>query len=150
MYINDISSSAINSPRLLVDDTCLILQDRHLNILYKKVNAEISSVSNWMAANQLTLNLTKFNVIVVEPNSRSSKQKLTLPVTHITLGLTTVKCTEYLGIILDNQLLSFNALIDMLHNKLPRAVDILCKLLSFLNKTTLFYLYNALFHSDTQ
>ena len=66
MYINDISSSATNSPRLFADDTCLIglLQDKDLNTLYKKVTTEISSVSNWMAANKLSLNLTKSNVIV--------------------------------------------------------------------------------------
>ena len=100
MYINDISSSATNSPRLFADDTCLILQDKDLNTLHKKVTAEISSVSNWMAANKLSLNLTKSNVTVVEPNSPNNKQKLTLPITHIIPGLTTVKCTKYLGIIL--------------------------------------------------
>ena len=99
-----------------------------------------------MAANKLTLNLTKSNVIVVEPNGCNSKQKLTLPVTHITQGLTTAKCGKYLGIILDNQL-SFSAHIDMLTKKLSRAVGLLCKLQSFLNKTTLLHLYYALLHS---
>ena len=56
MYINDISSSATNSPRLFADDTYLILLDKDLNTLHKKVTAEISSVSNWIAANKLTLN----------------------------------------------------------------------------------------------
>ena len=149
MYINDISSSATNSPRLFADDTCLILQDKDLNTLHKKITAEISSVSNWMAANKLSLNLTKSNVTVVEPNSRNNKQKLTLPITHIIPGLTTVKCTKYLGIILDHQL-SFNAHIDTLSKKLSRAVGILCKLQLFLNKTTLLNLYYALFHSHIQ
>ena len=56
MYINDISSNATNSPRLFADDTCQILQDKDLNTFHKKVTAEISSVSNWMAVNKLTLN----------------------------------------------------------------------------------------------
>ena len=149
MYINDISSSVTNSPRLFADDTCLILQDKDLNTLHIKVTAEISSVSNSMAANKLTLNVAKSHVIVVEPNSRNSEQKLTLSVTHITQGLTTVKCTKYLGIILDDQL-SFNAHIDMLTKKLSRAVGSLCKLQSFLNKTRLLDLYYALFHSRIQ
>ena len=34
IYINDISSSATNNPRLFADETCLILQDKDLNILY--------------------------------------------------------------------------------------------------------------------
>ena len=56
MYINGISSSATNSPKFFADDACLILQDKDLNNIYKKVTAEISSVSKWIAANKLTLN----------------------------------------------------------------------------------------------
>ena len=40
--------------------------------------------------------------------------------------------------------------IDMFTKKLSRAVGILCKLQSFLNKTTLLNLYYALFHSHIQ
>ena len=88
MYIKDISSSATNSPRLFTDDTCLILQDKDLNNLHKKVTAEISSVSNWMPANKLTLNLAISNVIAVEPNGSINKQILTLPIARIIPGLT--------------------------------------------------------------
>ena len=88
MYINDISSSATNSPRLFADDTCLILQDKDFNNLHKKVTAEISSVSNWMAANKLTLNLAISNVIAVKPNGSNNKQKLTLPIARIIPALT--------------------------------------------------------------
>ena len=115
----------------------------------QKVTAEISSVSNWIAANKLTLNWTKSNVIGVEPNSHNNKQKLTLPITRIIPGLNTTECTKYLEIILNNQL-SFNAHIDMLTKKLSRAAGILCKLQSFLNKTTLLNLYYGLFHSNIE
>ena len=94
-----------------------MIQDKDLNTLHKKETAEISLVSDWMVANKLTLNLTKFNVIVVKRNSRNNKQKLTLPITHITPGLTIVKCTKDVGILLDNQL-SFNTHIGMLTKKL--------------------------------
>ena len=73
LYINDISSSTTNSPRLFAGNTCLILQDKDINTLHKKLTAETSSVRNWMAANKLTLNVTKPNVIVVEPNTRNRK-----------------------------------------------------------------------------
>ena len=86
---------------------------------------------------------------MVEPNSRNSKQKLTLPVTHINPGLTSVKCTKYLEITLDKQL-SFNAHLDMSTKNLSRVVGILCKLQSFLNKTTFFDLFYTLFRSRIQ
>ena len=98
-----------------------------------------------MAVNKVILSLTKSNVIVVELNSRYSKQKLILPVTHITSVRTTLKCTKYLGIILDNQL-SFNAHIDILTKKSSRAIGILCKFQLFLNETTLLNLYYIMFH----
>ena len=104
-----------------------------------------------MAANKLTLNFTKSNLIAVEPNSRNSKQKLTFLVTqsYYSRGLTTFKSTKYLGITLDNQF-SLNTPLDMLTKKLSRAFGILCKLKSFLNKTTLINVYYALFHSHIQ
>ena len=85
---------------------------------------------------------------MVEPNSHNNKQKLTLPITHIIPGLTTVKCTKYYDYTCHQ--LSFNAHIDMLTKKLSRAVGILCKLQSFLIKTTLLSLYYALFYPHIQ
>jgi len=40
LYINDINNCTSNSPRLLADDSCLILQDNLLNNLHDKINAE--------------------------------------------------------------------------------------------------------------
>ena len=45
LYINDINSSTSDYPKMLADDTCLILQDNALSHLYNKVSFGLSSVN---------------------------------------------------------------------------------------------------------
>ena len=58
LHVNDLSLCSSNSPRLFADGTCLIVNDsRHVKLI-EKVNEEICSVSKWMNANKLTINMT--------------------------------------------------------------------------------------------
>ena len=69
VYINDISTSVSCTPRLFADDTCLIVEDKNISDHYKKITAKISSLSNWMIANKLTLNSSESNLIVIQLKS---------------------------------------------------------------------------------
>ena len=69
IYVNDISTSACCIPRLLADDTCLIVEDKNLNDLHKKITTEITSLNTLMIANKLTLYLSKSNLILIQPKS---------------------------------------------------------------------------------
>ena len=50
------------SPRLFADDTCLILQDKSLCQLSKKITTGVESLNKWMMANKVTLNLSNINM----------------------------------------------------------------------------------------
>ena len=52
---NDISTSVSYTPRLFADDTCLIVEDKNIYDLYKKITTEITSLNKWMIANKLTI-----------------------------------------------------------------------------------------------
>ena len=67
LYVNGLSSCSSNSPRLFADDTCLIVNDSSHVKLIEKVNEEICSVSKWMNAHKLTINMTKLNILVISP-----------------------------------------------------------------------------------
>ena len=133
---------------LLMIQTCLILQDRTLNHLYNKVSSEVSSVNKWMVVNKLTLNLTKSNVIIINPkNSPIGTKPITVSIhQHFLLSLSTVTAAKYLSVILDDGL-SFKTHINMLTKKLSRAVGVLSKVKLFLNKSSLLCLYYGIFHS---
>ena len=151
MYINDINSSTSDCPKMFANDTCLILQDNTLNHLYNKVSSEISSVNKWMAANKLTLNLEKSNVIIINPkNSPIGTKPNTVSIhQHVLPSLSTVSAAKYLGVVLDDGL-SFKTHINMLTKRLSRAVGVLSKVKLFPNKSSLLSLYYGIFHSHLQ
>ena len=78
IYINDISTSVSYTPRLFADDTCLIVEDKNINDLHKKVTTAIISLDKWMIANKLTLNLSKSNLILIQPKNRGHRAKVSL------------------------------------------------------------------------
>ena len=60
LYVNDLSSCSSNGPRLCAaDDTCLVVNDSSYVKLLEKVKEEICSVSKWMSAHKLTINITR-------------------------------------------------------------------------------------------
>ena len=114
LYVNDL-------PRLFADDTCLIVNDSsHVNLI-EKLNEEICSVSKWMNANKLTINVTKSNILVISPklNKRCFYNSSNYPTTSIP----TINTARYLGIILDDKL-SFQPHIKLLEGKLSRSLGI--------------------------
>ena len=123
LYINDINNSTPDFPKLFADDTCLILQDSTLNHLYNKVSSEILSINKWMVTNKLTLNLTKCNVIIINPKNTpiGTKPNTVSIYQHYLPSLSTVTAAKCLDVVLDD-CLSFKTYINMLTKKLSRAV----------------------------
>ena len=62
-------------PRLFADDTCLILQDKHLSDLKTKINNELNAINKWIIAYKLSLNLSKSNIIIVNSTCDKKKKK---------------------------------------------------------------------------
>ena len=143
LYINDIVNCTSSTPRLFADDTCLILQHKNLADLNVKINTEIKAIENYMNANKLTLNMSKFNVIVINSNSKNNNLTSDLIASKLSL----VQNARYLGVVFDN-CLSFKNHITLLEKKLSRAVGILAKIKPFLNRKALLSLYYAIFHSN--
>ena len=102
LYVNDLSSCSFNSPRLFADHTCLIVNDSSHVKFFEKVNEEICSVSKWMNANKLTINMTKSNILVISPklNKYCFYNSSNYPTTSISI----INSARYCGIILDDKL----------------------------------------------
>ena len=106
LYINDIASISSTNPRLFADDTCLVLNDKKLENLKTKIRTEVTKISKWLIANRLTLNLSKSNVMIIDPiklkhlkNSYSDFTKLGY------IDMKNVNLVKYLGVTLDKDLL---------------------------------------------
>ena len=127
LYINDFNACVTSMPRLFADDTCLVIKDKHWNNLHEKVTGEISSLNKWMIANKLTLNLSKSNLILIQPKNNSHvANSYTIP-SYFVPDLTAVTMSSYSGVTFD-QSLSFEPHISNMARKLSKAVGILSKI----------------------
>ena len=145
LYINDIASILSTNPRLFADDICLVLNEKKLENLQTKIRTEVTKISKWLIANKLTLNLSKSNVMIIDPiklkhlkNSYSDFTKLA------NIDMKNVNLVKYLGITLDKDL-SFKFHINNLITKLSRSVGILAKARLFLTNSAILKLYYTLY-----
>ena len=110
---------------------------------------EITSLDKWMIANNLTLNLSKSNLILIQPKNRGHRANLSLISSRFDSNLPSVSTSKYLDLIFDNSL-SFEPHINNLARKLSKAVGILSKVKVYLNTSALCSLYYALFQCHIQ
>ena len=103
-----------------------------------------------MIAIKLTLNLSKSNLILIQPKSRGHRDNLSLISSPFDSNLSSVSMSKYLGFIFDYNSLSFEPHINNLARKLSKAVGILSKGKVDLNTSALCSLYYALFHCHIQ
>ena len=55
----------MSKPRLFADDTCLLIKTNNLKELQEQGNQELNILKSWMAANKLTINSHKSQIIVI-------------------------------------------------------------------------------------
>ena len=70
LYINYLYNSTNCLPRLLADDSCLVLHSPDPNDLKHIMNNELRNVDEWCRANKLSLNSSKSNFLVILPRLR--------------------------------------------------------------------------------
>jgi hypothetical protein len=143
IYINDIHTVTKHGrPILFADDTNLIYSHTNLQSLCALVNAELDMISNWFAANRLSINTTKTKYILFHSPNR---QHLACP-SAIKIGgqaLERVHTIKFLGVLIHENL-SWKSHIDDRANKLAKSIGVLNRLKHQLPAHTLLTLYNSL------
>ena len=137
-------NSIESTPRLFADDTAILIDANSTFELEIKLNEDLARVSIWMNKNQLTLNSLKSHALVISPLLNEEHTTI-----NISLNACTIKnseCIKYLGILLDSKL-NFRNHINVLQDKLLRAVEIMSKLRHSMPSNILKRLYFAFFHS---
>ena len=98
-----------------------------------------------MLANKFILNLSKSNLLLLQPKSRGHRANLSLISFPFDSNFPSVSMSKYLDLIFDT-FSSFESHINNLARKLSKAVGILSKVKVYLNTSALWSLYYALFH----
>ena len=101
LYINDITeSSNILKSFLFADDTTVFYSDKTNAETENTLNTELHKVSDWLAANKLSLNLGKPNFIISYLGNK--KKSLNILINNLHVSEKTV--TKYLGTLIDSKL----------------------------------------------
>ena len=146
IYINDLRF-CLNKCKAnhFADDTCITFAHKNKNILEATVNDDLLSVSEWLKANRLMLNVSKTKLLIFHSKRRN--------VIHhdfvIKLEGNTLQPdsnVKYLGMLIDNNL-SWSCHIRKLCTSLSRANGILSKLRHLVPFRVLKSIYYAVFHS---
>ena len=139
LYINDIENcSKLVSFILFADDTNIFYSNKCLKTLSNIIQTEIDKIAEWLNVNKLSLNTTKTKIILFRsPNKKPSQ---TIKININGKNIEQVKCTTFLGIIID-ECLTWK---DHISKKIIRAAGIIAKIRHFVNRNTLKLIYYAL------
>ena len=64
------------TPKLFAEDTCVFANHRDLHTLQTILNSELNNLAKWCNANQLTINPSKSNVLLIPPKLNASYENL--------------------------------------------------------------------------
>ena len=142
LYMNDIENcSKLLSFVLFADDTNIFYSNSCLEVINEVVQTEINKVTEWLNVNKLSLNITKTKFILFR--SINKKPKHDVKITINNMNIDQVKCTNFLGIIID-ECLTLNDHITKVAKKIVRASGIIAKIRHFVNRNALKLIYYAL------
>ena len=142
LYMNDIITVCKEcNPILFADDTTLLYKDSDYNSLYRKANNELNNISNWFAANKLSLNVEKTQFIQFNWSKND-------PIEHENLSINgnyiqNVSHVKFLGVLVDKNM-KWNEHISCKCSQISRTIGILHRLKNTLPKSILLTLYQSL------
>ena len=142
IFINDLPYATNFFVRLFADDTFLCTQNENDSLLENEVNNELQKVHEWLAANKLTLNVSKSKFMIIS----KKKQRPNLNVKINGQPLEECDTYKYLGVIIDKDL-TWKPHIEYICKKISMACGSISKIRHCVDIDTLIEVYHALVYS---
>ena len=144
LYINDITeASSILKFFLFADDTTVFYSDKTNSSTEETINKELEKVSNWLAANKLSLNVKK-SIFMHFHYGRQKKSTLNIKINNT--NIEEKDTAKYLGTLIDNKL-NWKSHTQFVKTKLSRAIGIISKIRYFSTEDVLLNLYYSFVQS---
>ena len=139
LYLNDLPFvSKVLTFVLFADDTNIFLKGNNISELMKTFNIELINISDWFAANKLSLNVQKTNCIHFSNGNYKTDIKLKLNGKEIKQ----VQEIKFLGVFIDDKL-TWKSHIQYINTKISKSIGILYKVRHILNKEWKMNLYKT-------
>ena len=144
LYINDIVlSSKMFKFTLFADDTSLFYSHKNADEAVEIINNELAKISEWLAANKLSLNVGKSKLLVF-----NNKKKIKIEITLNNQSLKEVDNAKYLGILIDNKL-NWLPQINAVKLKVSKGLGLLAKIRHYVPSETARSLYFSFVNAHT-
>ena len=142
IYVNDMSQSVNCNLLLYADDSCLIVTHKDINYIENTLNANLSSLCDWLVDNKLSIHLGKTESILFGTRSKLAKVNK-LNIRHGNHVIEQKQSVTYLGVTLDN-ILSGKSMVDNILSKINNKLRFLYRKRKFLSKDIRRLLCNSL------
>ena len=147
LHINDMKFSTNLKVLNFADDTLLYMCFDQTEGVEDIINQELEKINKWLLGNQLKVNTSKTKFMLFHPRSKIwgnlSTMKLKIGQSEY---LEKVEQYKYLGLIIDSQL-TWAPHIKHLTSKLAKTIGVLFRTRHYLNRQSLFIIFNSLFLS---
>ena len=144
LYINDITNSSTCKLILYADDACIVAKSHDINELLKSMSCELTGITKWLAANQLTLNVSKTKYVIFH-RDRKRLPNLNGELTINGQQLERVGQFKFLGVYVDESL-KFRDHATLLSKKLSKYPKIFSRIRNLLPRSKLLNLYSSLIY----
>ena len=145
LCINDIhKSSTLLKFILFADDTTVLFKSKSLSELFRTMNHELKTVSEWFKANKLSLNISKTNFIVFKKSIAATSS---FSVNFDNIQVKQVSSVKFLGVEIDSNL-AWKDQISKVEKKISSAIGVVSKVRFKITNKTALLLYDALIASQ--
>ena len=105
LYINDLPNCLCHSqPRMYADDTSINFASNSVEEINECINSDLEEIRLWLAANKLTLNLTKTEFLLIGSRKRLSNLSENPSIKVNQIPVEQVSTTKSLGVYIDQNL----------------------------------------------
>ena len=143
VYINDLHKAVkYSTVHHFADDTNLLVTNKNLEIVQKRLNHDLKRLSNWLRANKISLNASKTELIIFRDPRKKIQHEIKIKING--KKLIPCKSVKYLGIYIDCHL-TWKTHQAEISSRLTRANGMLCKIRHFVVFETLKMIYFGIF-----
>ena len=145
LFVNDLHLAVqYSSVHQFADNTNLLVVEKSIKKLNKKVNRDLKLIVEWVRANKLSLNASKTEIIIFKPKSKTITKHLNFQISGQMIKPSNQ--VKYLGVILQEDL-HWNKYLSNLGKKLSRSIGLLSKIRHYVPKHLLRAIYFSIFNS---
>ena len=145
IYINDLHKAlSFATPFHYADDTCLILSNKSLKVINRKINHDLKNITEWLRSNRISLNSQKTEIIMFRAKGKDITKHLNFRLSGKKIELS--EKIKYLGLIIDEHL-TWKQHMSLIKCKLSKAIGLLSRIRHSISPKLTKMIYSSIFHS---